>query len=85
MREPIWFWAVSIPCGGIANVFAFWIFARLDSIGHSRHWWRMEDFSLYRLYWNLAPENGWSRAPLIGAAMFFLIAGVALFLAVFGS
>jgi len=85
MREPIWFWAVSIPCAGIANFLAFWIFARLDSIGHPRHWWRMEDIRLYRLYWKLAPEHRWSRVPLIAAASLFLIAGAAMFLAAFGS
>jgi hypothetical protein len=73
-------------CAGIANFLAFWVFARLDSIGHPRHWWRLgEDFRLYRLYWKLAPEHRWSRVPLIAAASFFLVAGAGLFLAFFGS
>jgi hypothetical protein len=85
MHKPIWFWAISIPCGWIANVLALWIFARLDSVGHPRHWWRSEDFRLYRLYWKVAPANGWSRLPLIAAASSFMIAVVAAFLAVFGT
>ena len=85
MHGGIWFWAVGVPCAGIANVLAFWIFARLGSIGHARHWWRMEDFRLYRLYWKLAPEHGWSRMPLIAAGGFFLLAVASVFLAAFGS
>jgi hypothetical protein len=82
MHKPIWFWfwTVSIPCAGVANVLAFWIFARLHSIGYTRHWWRMEDFKLYKLYWELAPEHGWSRLPLIAAGGFFLIACAVLLL-----
>lgn len=83
--KSIWFWAVAMPCAGIANVLAFWVFARLDSVGHPRHWWRMEDFTLYRLYWKLAPEHGWSRLPLVAAASSFLVAGIALLAAFFGS
>lgn len=74
-----------MPCAGVATVLAFWIFARLDSVGHPRHWWRNEDLRLYRLYWKLAPEHDWSRVPLVAAAISFLIAGVALFIAAFGN
>jgi len=41
MHAEIWLWAVGVSCTGIANVLAFWIFARLSSIGYPRHWWPM--------------------------------------------
>ena len=55
---------VTIPCGAIANVLSYWIFARLRSVGHPRLQWGM-DPELYRLYWQIAPQHGWSRAPLL--------------------
>jgi hypothetical protein len=79
MRE-LWFWAVAIPCAAIANFFAFQIFTRLESAGYPRRWWRMEDFRLYKLYWKLAPEHGWSRTPLIAAGVCFVIVAVAVLL-----
>jgi hypothetical protein len=75
----LWAVPVSLLCTGAANILAFWIFARLDSIGYPRHWWRMEDFGLYKVYWKLAPEHGWSRLPLVAAGAFFLVACVAGF------
>ena len=74
------FWFVSIPCVAVANVFAFWIFARLRQLGFERKWWR-PDFELYLLYWKLAPVNGWSRAPLIAAGSLFVGGIAALLLA----
>lgn len=82
MRGLIWFWVVSIPLAAIANVLAFQIFARLESLGYRRRWWRMEDFRLYKLYWKLAPEQGWSRMPLIVAGLCVGAAAVVLFVAV---
>ncbi len=85
MHRSIWLWAVTMLFAGIANAFAFWVFARLDSAGYPRRWWRMEDFRLYSVYWKLAPKQGWSRLPLIGAGAALLIAGTALLIAVFGN
>jgi len=45
----------------------------------------MEDLRLYRLYWNLAPEHGWSRAPLVMAVALMMVAVSAVLLATFGS
>jgi hypothetical protein len=75
-----WFWRVSIPCAAIANVLAFWVFARLKSVGYKRRWWKMEDFKLYETYWRIAPEHSWSRLPLIAAVGIFLLGVAALLL-----
>jgi len=81
----LWFWAVAIPVGVIANFLAFQIFTRLESVGYSRRWWQMEDFRLYKLYWKIAPEHGWSRTPLIAAGICFVIAAAVVLLFAFGS
>ena len=82
MRELVWFWAIAIPLGAVANLFAFQIFARLETLGYGRCWWRMEDFRLYKLYWKLAPQHGWSRMPLVAAGLCFVsAAAVVVFIA----
>jgi hypothetical protein len=85
MHKTMWFWAVAMACAGITNALALWIFTRLAAVGYPRRWWRMEDFKLYKLYWKLAPEHGWSRMPLLASGVSLLIAGAALFLALFAS
>jgi|SRR6516162_8512491 hypothetical protein len=77
--------AVGTSCVAVANFLAFEIFARLETLGYLRRWWRMEDLRLYRLYWNLAPEHGWSRAPLVMAVALMMVAVSAVLLATFGS
>jgi hypothetical protein len=75
------FWAVTVPCGAIANGLAFWIFARLRKIGITRRWWKGEDFRLYGIYWRVAAEHGWSRWPLVAAGGLFAVGCAALLLA----
>ena len=70
------FWSVCIPCGAVANILAFWIFARTERLGFDRPIWSVwGDLGLYRIYWQKAPENGWSRTPLVAMG---LLLGVAL-------
>jgi hypothetical protein len=61
-----------------ADLVAGQVFARLQPLGYERHWWRMEDFRLYRLYWHLAPAHGWPRWPLTVSFGCFLGCGAAL-------
>jgi hypothetical protein len=76
------FWSVCIPCGAIATALGFWIFARMERIGFERKLLSFKsDVSLYRLYWQKAPGNGWSRAPLIAMGVLFGITVIALLLA----
>ncbi len=73
------FWIVCIPCAAIANVLAFWIFARMSTLGFERDVWSVwTDVRLYTLYWQKAPENGWSRSPLVTMGVLISIAVSAL-------
>jgi hypothetical protein len=85
MRELVWFWAIAIPLGAVANLFALQIFSRLESVGYPRRWWRMEDFRLYKLYWKLAPEHGWSRMPLVAVGLCFVSAAAAVLVVALGT
>ena len=87
-RKLVWIFVALVlgtTCTAIANLLTFEIFNRLESLGHLRRWWRMEDYKLLRLYWKLAPDHGWPRSPLIAAVGLMLIAFAALLLATFGS
>lgn len=75
------FWTVCIPCAAIANVLAFWIFARMGKLGFERGIWNWGDLRLYRLYWDKAPENRWSRTPLVAMGALMAVTICALFLA----
>jgi hypothetical protein len=78
------FWTVCISCAAIANVLAFWIFARMAKLGLERHVWSVwSDVRLYRLYWQKAPENGWSRAPLVTMGVLIAVAVSVFVLAAF--
>ena len=72
------FW-IAMTFASVANGCAFLIFARLSRLGHGRGLWSWNDVRLYRLYWNLAPQQGWSRFPLLLGVSAFVLAGVFLF------
>jgi len=59
-----------------ANILAFQAFDRLETLGYKRRWWKLEDFKLYRLYWQLAPKYGWPRWPILIAGCCFAIGAV---------
>ena len=66
--------------GGLANSLAFLVLHRMETAGYQvGHWrWFFKDLKLYSEYWRIAPNKGWSRFPLGGAILCFLLA--ALFL-----
>jgi hypothetical protein len=72
-----------IVCGGIANACAFFILSRMESLGFSVGLWRWpgKDVQLYSGYWNIAPTRGWSRLPLIAAAVAMVLGVIFLFFA----
>jgi hypothetical protein len=43
-----------------------------------------KDRALYRRYWQQAPAQGWSRAPLVIAATSLVVAGGLLYLSFVG-
>jgi hypothetical protein len=68
--------AFALAFASVANVVAFRILGRMKAAGYEVGFWRMSrDYRLYSDYWRIAPERGWSRAPLViliaaGAGMF---------------
>ena len=85
MHRPFLFallFALGLGSATVANLVAFQAFARLESLGYRRRWWKMEDLRLYRLYWLLAPSHGWPRWPLVTAMAVFVGCGGAFMLTV---
>jgi opacity protein-like surface antigen len=85
MHRPVLFavlFALAMGSATAANLVAFQAFARLESLGYGRRWWKMKDFRLYRLYWQLAPRHGWPRWPLATAFATFFACGAAFILAI---
>jgi len=66
------FWVFAIGCVSL-------VFSRLKKIGHPNGWFSLHAWYFYRMYWKAAPEQGWSRAPLIvgaaawGLGLYFLM------------
>lgn len=66
--------------GGVANGLAFSALHRMQSVGYSVGLWRTwKDFRLYSEYWRIAPEKKWSRLPMVGFVVSFILAGCFLF------
>lgn len=80
------YFASAMAFGGLANGLACFVFWRMRKLGWQVGIWRTigKDWALYRAYWRVAPEQNWSRIPLIIAPISFLLAGYLLFMAVGG-
>jgi hypothetical protein len=53
------------------------MFFRLEDLNQGRDWLNptvKKDFARYRLYWKVAPSQGWSRIPAVLAAVCFSLA-----------
>jgi hypothetical protein len=86
-ENPNWtLFTVSMMFGALANVCAFFILARMRSLGFSVGIWRWprKDWLLYRGYWNIAPNKDWSRLPIILGLVSFALAAAFLFLSAYG-
>jgi hypothetical protein len=65
--------------GGVANSLAFLVLQRMQSAGYRIGFWRIpSDVTLYREYWRIAPGRGWSRLPVVGLSVSFIIAACLL-------
>ncbi len=78
------FFAVAMIFGALTNLCAFFVLYRMRSLGFSVGIWRSarKDFQIYSGYWNIAPNRGWSRLPVIVMPVSFGIAAIFLFLSV---
>ncbi len=66
---------IAMVFAGLANYLAFTVLHRMQSAGVQVGLWRgRNDFRLYGDYWRIAPERGWSRLPIIGLVVSFLLA-----------
>jgi hypothetical protein len=76
------FFLAAMAFGGLANVLAFFVLARMRSLGRRVGVWRTHrDWVLYRDYWRVAPYHKWSRAPIILALASFAAGGCFLWMA----
>jgi hypothetical protein len=77
------YFVAAVVFGLLLAVCHFLILFRMHSLGHKIGLWRspIRDLALYREFWRIAPERGWSRAPVVLLAAFgfcFFIAALLL-------
>ncbi|HVO79697.1 MAG TPA: hypothetical protein VMT28_03140 [Terriglobales bacterium] len=67
---------IAMLFGGVANGQAFLVLHRMQSTGYPVGLWRtsLKDLRLYREYWRIAPEKGWSRLPMVAFTLSFILA-----------
>lgn len=69
------YFAFAMVFAGVANALLFLVLGRMRSLGVRVGLWRTgRDWALYRQYWRIAPQQSWSRAPIVVAALSFAIA-----------
>ena|GEM_PF-4215561 len=79
------YFAAAMVFAGLANGLALLVLSRMRSLGLRIEFWRTHrDLTLYRQYWRLAPEQNWSRAPIIFALLSFALAGCFLWVSMRG-
>jgi len=80
------YFAAAMFFGALANGMAFLMLWRMRSLGRQVGIWRTlgKDWALYREYWQVAPAQNWSRAPLVVGIMSFLLAMWLMWLTVNG-
>jgi hypothetical protein len=77
------YFVTSMVFGGIANALAFLILGRMRTLGLRVGLWRTHrDWVPYRQYWRIAPEQNWSRAPIVVGLLSLVPAAYFLWLAV---
>jgi len=82
--RPLYF-AAAMVFAGLANGLALLVLSRMRSLGLRIGFWRTHrDLTLYRQYWRVAPEQNWSRVPIIFALLSFVLAGCLLWMSVHG-
>jgi len=85
-HSTIAYFASAMVFAGLANGLAFFVLWRMRRLGHRVGILRTlgKDWALYRAYWRVAPEQNWSRIPLIIGPISFVLAGCLLFMSVCG-
>jgi hypothetical protein len=79
------FFLAAMAFAGLANGLAFFVLARMRSLGRQVGIWRSHrDWALYRDYWRLAPENRWSRIPVAVGLLSFALALYFLWFSIWG-